>query len=281
MPQEYKHDMPTSGQFNYRGILLYVLPAPLILKFLLSILALTPLKIFLSGGALFFFYSAAHLTRTTLKLIDENRLRPKPKRIKDYRAISMIYMGVGMVLLMFLLRRPIAATLIMTACSVAGYYLVYGLREPERENNVDFDAMPKATREAIQGAYADLEHIETLADAHLINPNDKPIADNVDKVVAQSYEILELLSHSPNDAGRARRFLNVYINRIKEILEQYIGLAKYEKAEDYRERLINVLDETHKAFSQQTSKLLDDDQFKLDVQLEVLDEQIKNEQQKP
>lgn len=277
MPQEYRHDMPNPAKFNLRGLLLYILPAPLVLKLLISIIALNPLKLLLSAGALFFFYSAAHLTRTTLIRLDQNRLRPKPVRVMDYRQWGMIYIGVGLLILMFLIKRPLLPSLVMVACGMIGYYLTYGIREPAPEQPVDFDTMPKATREAIQGAYADLDHIESLAEK-LTDPSDKAIAQNVDKVVEQSYKILSLLSRSPNDAGRARRFLSVYTNRIKEILAQYINLSQHGKADEFRPRLQDVLAETHKAFSQQESKLLDDDQFKLDVQLEVLDEQIKNEQ---
>lgn len=277
MPQEYRHDMPNPAKFNLRGLLLYILPAPLVLKLLISIIALNPLKLLLSAGALFFFYSAAHLTRTTLIRLDQNRLRPKPVRVMDYRQWGMIYIGVGLLILMFLIKRPLLPSLVMVACGMIGYYLTYGIREPAPEQPVDFDTMPKATREAIQGAYADLDHIESLAEK-LTDPSDKAIAQNVDKVVEQSYKILSLLSRSPNDAGRARRFLSVYTNRIKEILAQYINLSQHGKADEFRTRLQDVLAETHKAFSQQESKLLDDDQFKLDVQLEVLDEQIKNEQ---
>lgn len=276
MPQEYRHDMPNPAKFNLHGLLLYILPAPLVIKLLASILVLNPFKLLLSAGALFFFYSAAHLTRTTLLRLAHNRLRPKPAQVKDYRQWAMIYVGVGLLILMFLIKRPLLPSLIMVACGMIGYYLTYGIREPAPESPVDFDAMPKATREAIQGAYADLEHIETLAQ-QLTDNNDKVIAKNVDKVVEQSYKILALLSRSPNDAGRARRFLSVYTNRIKEILAQYLSLSQHGKADNFRQRLQDVLAETHKAFSQQESKLLDDDQFKLDVQLEVLDEQIKNE----
>ncbi len=278
MPQEYQHDLPNPGKFSLRGLLLYLLPAPLVIKLLVSIIALQPIKMLLTAGALFFFYSAAHLTRTTLLRLEFNRLRPKPTQIKDYRHWGMIYVGVGMLLLMFLLRRPLLASLMMVACSMIGYYLVYGLRQPTTASAVDFDAIPKATREAITGAYADLERIESLA-TQLHSDNDKAIGKNIDKVVDQSYKILALLSRSPNDAGRARRFLNVYINRIKEILAQYINLSQHGKGDDFRQRLQDVLAEAHKAFSRQEAKLLDDDQLKLDVQLEVLDEQIKHEQQ--
>lgn len=277
MPQEYRHDVPNPAAFNFRGLLLYILPAPLVVKLLISIIALSPIKMLLSAGALFFFYSAAHLTRTSLLRLAHNRQHPKPSPVKDYRQWAMIYVGVGLLILMFLIKRPWFASLIMVACGMFGYYLAYGIREAAPEEPVDFDAMPKATREAIQGAYNDIDSIEALA-KKLTNDSDKAIVENINQVVQQSYKILSLLSRSPDDAGRARRFLSVYTNRIKEILAQYINLSQHGKADDFRQRLQDVLGETHKAFSQQESKLLDDDHFKLDVQLEVLDEQIKNEQ---
>ncbi len=276
MPQEYKPDL-AKANFSFRGLLLYILPAPLFLKVLISLIKLKLFPLALSSLALFFFYSSAHMTRQSLIRVAENRLRPKPKKINDKRPLAMIYVGVGVFALVFMIKHGInLRTIAMPLFAMLGYYLAYGISEPAHEAPVDFEQMPKATREAIQGAYDDLEKIESLATQ--LDDHDKKIAASVDKVVAQSYKILELLSNSPNDAGRARRFLNVYINRIKEILAQYISLAKYDKAADYRERLIDVLKETNKAFSAQESKLLDDDQFKLDVQLEVLDEQIKNEQ---
>ncbi len=276
MPQEYQHDSNPSN-FNLRGLLLYILPSPLFIKLLLSLITFSPRRLILSAAALFLFYSAAHMTRTSLARLAEYQAKPTPMKVKDYRLLSMIYIGVGVLLLMFLIRRPLLVTVGMSCCAMLGYYLSYGITAPTPAQKVDFDAMPKATREAIQSAYADIERIESLA-GQLTRAEDQSIADNVNKVVAQSYKILDLLSHSPEDAGRARRFLNVYTNRIKEILEQYLGLVKYDKADEYRARLAEVLAETYKAFAEQESKLLDDDQFKLDVQLEVLDEQIKNEQ---
>lgn len=278
MPQEYRHDLPRNPfSTSMKGFLLYVLPAPLVIKLLLSLLAGNLWKALLTGGALFFFYSAAHLTRTTFLRLQENKTHRKPKAIPDYRLWAAIYVAVGIIIVLFLLKRPPLQMLMLAGSGFVGYYLAYGFREPAPKESIDFETMPKATREAIQGAFDDLDRIEQLS-KQLDPQKDKTIIAHVDNVLEQSHNIMGLLVKSPNDAGRARRFLSVYTNRIKEILTQYINLSKHHKADDFRKRLSTVLAEAAKAFGEKQSELLDDDKFKLDVQLEVLDEQIRYEQ---
>lgn len=282
MPQEYRHDLPNPTQYRrqLRSYLLYILPSPLILKLLVSILSVSLIKVLMTGAALFFFYSAAHLTRTTLLRLAENKTLRKPKPIADYRRWSAVYVAVGIIIVMFMLKRPPIQMLLMAGCGALGYYLTYGFREKVVQKVIDYDTMPNATREAIQGAFKDLDIIENLGE-QLDSVKDQGIIRNLNNVLDSSHNIMTLLVKSPNDAGRARRFLSVYTNRIKEILSQYIELSKHGKADDFRTRLTDVLAETNKAFSEKQSELLDDDKFKLDVQLEVLDEQIKHEQKKP
>lgn len=277
MPQEYRHGAP-SGQPNLiaQGILLYVLPSPLVLKLILSILWFNLTNIAFCGAALFFFYSAAHLTRTSLL-----RLRETPKHklaaVQDNRHWGAIYVTVGVLILALLLvRRPWLVSFFMSACAFVGYWWVYGLPEKAKEVTIDYDGMPQATREAIKQAYTDLDEITALGQ-QLTREQDKPLAQTLDKVIEQSYVIMDLLVETPKDVGRARRFLNVYVNRIKEILQQYIKLTQHGKAEHLRQRLADTLTAVEKAFREKRSQLLDDDLFKLDIQLEVLDEQIKHE----
>lgn len=276
MPQEYRHDQPNGlPKFSSQGILLYILPAPLIFKLLISILWFNLPNIAFSAAALFFFYSAAHLTRTSLLRLQEAPPH-RQHQVKDNRRWGAIYVTVGVLILMLMIRRPWHIGLFMSGCAFVGYWWTYGLPQKIKQAVIDYDDMPKATREAIQQAYKDLEEMTALQQ-RLTQVQDKPLADKLGKVIDQSYVIMDLLVKTPEDAGRARRFLNVYINRIKEILQQYIKLAKHGKAEHLRERLAETLAAVEKAFREKQSQLLDDDIFKLDIQLEVLDEQIKHE----
>ncbi len=277
MPQEYKHSMPNGApELNLQGYLLYLLPSPLIIKLVVSLFAVNIPKLAFTAAALFFFYSGAHLTRTTLLRL-KNQPANRQHKVKDNRMWGGIYTAVGVLILMFMMRRPFLMTVVMTSSAFIGYYLCYGFSTPKQQPSVDYSAMPKATQDAIQGAYQDLETIEELGDQLNLN-DDKQLAETLEKVIDQSYVIMDLLVESPKDAGRARRFLNVYINRIKEILQQYITLSKHGNVDHLRERLVTTLNEVEVAFREKKSQLLDDDMLTLDVQLEVLDEQIKNEE---
>ncbi len=276
MPQEYRH-APIPAQ-SMKGVMLYILPSPLILKLLLNIISPNLVKLLLTAGALFFFYAAAHMTRMTFLRLQQQTPH-RPTKIKDDRTLAAIYLTIGVLILMFMLRRPMIVWAIMAASAFIGYKLVYGLSEKVVKPEAQFEHMPKATQTAIKTAYADLETIETLGQ-QLNTPTDKPLFDSLNKVIEQSYVIMDLLVKTPEDAGRARRFLNVYINRIKEILQQYLKLSQHDRADKVRERLLNTLNEVEQAFREKKSQLLDDDIFKLDIQLEVLDEQIKGETKK-
>ncbi|MPV86416.1 5-bromo-4-chloroindolyl phosphate hydrolysis family protein [Ostreibacterium oceani] len=275
MPKPYQPKTNTAN-FSASGLLLYILPAPLVLKLLISIITFNIPKVALTAGALFFFYSAAHLTRKTLLRRAENLKRARPKKIKDNRNWAALYLVIGLLFLMVLLKSRLPIILLMSLCAIVGYYFTYGFSEKFIEEAPDYGDMPKATRQAIEGAYADLRAIEGLT--HQLDATvDAAIIEKVETVLDKSHEIMQLLVKSPSDAGRARRFLNVYINRIKEILTQYLALAKYGKETEFRERLIAVLSEAKEAFTSKQSQLLNDDKLTLDVQLEVLDEQIKSE----
>lgn len=278
MPQEYQHSPHgSSALVGARAYWLYLLPSPLVIKLLWSVLTTNFAKIAFTAAALFFFYSAAHLTRTTLMRLHHAASQPssRPQKLRDYRLWGAIYVTVGVLIVMFMLPRALPAKLLMAAVAFVGYWLMYGLPPRQKAPDVDYDGMPNATREAIKAAFADLEQIQTLAQP--LRSHDKQLADTLEKVVEQSYTIMDLLVENPQDVGRARRFLNVYINRIKEILQQYLKLAQHGKADNLRQRLQATLEEVEQAFRDKKSQLLDDDQFKLDTQLAVLDEQIKHE----
>lgn len=278
MPKEYKHDMP-SGKLSLKqnGALLYILPAPLFIKLVIVIFQAKILPIIYVVAALFFFYSGAHMTRTTLARL-RNHDPKRRQKLKDERLLAAVYITVGVAILMMHGGHRLPLVFVMVSSAFMGYTLLYGLSDRSTPTTppIDEQEMPSATRQAIKAAYADLETIESLGQA-LKKNNENDMAQTLDKVLEQSYVIMDLLVKTPEDAGRARRFLNVYINRIKEILTQYLKLAQHGKADDLRSRLNTTLVEVEQAFREKKSQLLDDDIFKLDIQLEVLDEQIKHE----
>lgn len=276
MPEEYKHNrqsrkhIPTAG----RGLVLYLIPIPLVFMLLIQLFQLKIPNFLLTGGITGLFYYAAHLNWSTFRDFAEKESQGSIQKAKDNRMLAMIVLGVAVFLCtMFLVRRPFLIAGFLSLLSMVGYYLVYGLKK--QQTVVDFDALPQATRKILEEATEDVERIQALGQQ--AGEDDAVLRNAVDSVVAQSYKILSLLAKTPEDTGRARRFLSVYLNRIKEILEQYGRLKAHGRDDAFRDKILGVLNETDKAFKQKASNLLDDDVFKLDVQLDVLKDQINKE----
>jgi|GEM_PF-7115928 len=278
MPRSYQHNSKLPAKARRAGSLLYLLASPLLIKLGFAVAFLNLSKALAAGGSLFLFYSAAHLTRHTALSIAADARRVVPQKIKDYRGLAGFMVGLGvLVLALFLLRYSLRGALMLSGFAVFGYFLVYGLPQKQQSPTADIKHIPEATREAIKTAYADLAEITSLRD-RLTGAADELIVERLDKVLEQSHNIMCLLVKSPEDAGKARRFLHVYVHRIKAILQQYLRLSTYGKADKFRQQLSTVLAETYQVLSQREAILLDDDAMQLDVQLAVFGEQIRHEE---
>ncbi len=269
-----RRQRPTSLLASLSEVLLYVLPIPLIIKLFIVIMWFDAAKILYTSAALLYFYAAAHLTKITF-IGFANTPAQNRHNLPDYRLWSAIYVTLGVFVLMLIIERPWDIALYMSAFAFIGYSLTYGLPYPKREE-AEQHSVHMSSREAIKRAHRDLEELKVLRKS--LQPSDSELlGDSLDKVIAQSRLIIELLLETPEDANRARRFLNVYVNRIKEILQQYVKLSKHDQTQCLQQRLVSTLVDVERVFREQKAKLLDDDIFRLDIQLEVLNEQIKKE----
>ena len=85
------------------------------------------------------------------------------------------------------------------------------------------------------------------------------------------------IEEDPGDLRKARKFLNLYLNSAGQVTEKYA--KTHEKTDDaelehkFRTLLVNM----ENAFEDQYEKLLRDDKFDLDVEIEVLSDQLKRE----
>ena len=97
------------------------------------------------------------------------------------------------------------------------------------------------------------------------------------RIVALAQQILSLLAEDPRDLRRARKFLNVYLDGAKQVTEGYAkthGRVSAPELEDnFRQALIKI----EEVFTEQQQKLLESDVSDLDVRIEVLTTELKQE----
>ena len=90
-------------------------------------------------------------------------------------------------------------------------------------------------------------------------------------------EILGMLEEDPGDIRRARKFLNIYLDGASKVTHGYADMQKKQQFEQFTENFDNVLKTIESVFIEQKQKLLEDDILDLDVQIEVLTAQLKEE----
>ena len=155
-----------------------------------------------------------------------------------------------------------------------GMYLTYG-----------FDPRPRKTV-AASGAYSADEIIETLDNAKKIitrieqangRIHNHDFNSRIQRICEVAGNILTMLEEDPRDIRRARKFLNVYLDGARQVTEGYADTHRYVRDDMLEQNFRNVLDTIEQVFKEQKEKLLENDVFDLDVQIEVLQKQLKRE----
>ena len=153
-----------------------------------------------------------------------------------------------------------------------GYFLYYGFdpRADKLENIGDISA--EFVLETLATARGKLKDIEE--DMLLIK--DTKLNSKLRVAIDKAYEILKNIESDPKDIRVARKFLIVYIDGIKKVTNSYVEMKEEEITEETKERLYHLLTDVEKRFNKEIIRLKRNNQFDLDVHIDVLHEQITN-----
>jgi hypothetical protein len=154
--------------------------------------------------------------------------------------------------------------------ALLGCYLTYGfdLQASRRALGIgqqDRTTLTQAERSiaAIEQASRDIEQPEL--DARLR------------RIAELARAVLNRLEDDPRDLRRARKFLNVYLDGVKSVVEGYAKTHGRVDAPELDERFRHALITVEDAFREQEQTLLESDVDQLDLQIEVLTQQLKRE----
>ena len=150
-----------------------------------------------------------------------------------------------------------------------GMYFSYGFDSPKFE--------PLA---AVQGFSSD-EIRKTLADAYAIiqrieNANSE-INQRIERICQIAGDVIAELETDPRGIRRARKFLNVYLDNVQQVVQGYAKTHRQSGSPTLEHNFSQALDAIESAFQEQQQKLLEEDVFDLDVKIEVLTQQLKRE----
>ena len=156
----------------------------------------------------------------------------------------------------------------------AAFVLLYGL-DPRRSSAVIESGHRDAER--INAALQQAEQKILTIDQARSRINQHEMNQRLDHITALARDILEEIARDPRDFRRARKFLNTYLDGAQRVIAGYarahVNGHSYKLEDNFRRVLITI----EEVFEQQYQRLLQNDLNDLDVQLEVLETQLRRE----
>ena len=257
-----------------KGHFLYFFLAPLFLAIILALLQRNIDSFLINIIAFGLFFITAKVN--TIGLANEYEYHTKtltkaPKR--PFKTIAMGLLGISTLFTASLAGgESYMIGIFLGTVSMVGYYLYYGVdpRADKIDNIGDISA--QFVIETLAEARAKLSSIET--DIGYIT--DMRLYEKLKIALNKGYEIIDTIEDDPKDLRVARKFIIVYIDGIKKVTKSYTSMNENEITDDTKVKLSNLLLDIEKRFEKEIQRLKKNNQFDLDVNIEVLQEQIKN-----
>jgi 5-bromo-4-chloroindolyl phosphate hydrolysis protein len=277
MVKRYTPDQNKPARYQVRGILLYILPFPLLPAALLALLN-DNLKLALGSGLGFLLAMfAATLARKGISIEAQAKKRKIVRRSSTlpYKMLGAILLGVAMASTsMIAIGNGIIVSILLGIAAYVGFYLYYGF-DPAREKPgvATIGITSEEVLELLEEAEARIAGIEE-ARAKIHN---QELKDRLRRIVKQTRNILTTIEEDPRDARRARKFLKVYLDGAQQVTSGYARSHKQIESAELDDNFRRVLTTIESVIADQQKKLLENNATELDVQIEVLQMQLEKE----
>jgi hypothetical protein len=244
-----------------RGMLLYILPLPLIPALCVSLVRGDFTQVVGQLGALGGCWTAAAIARRGLRaeaVYHHRRIARMPVPRKSAAALLLgasVFVGAWLAVGH---EWPLAA--LLGAGSTTGFVLAYG---PDRDEVL----------RTLEEAESRIQRIE--ADSRRIPAGE--LSQRLERIAASARSVVDLLEEDPRDLRRARRFLNTYLSGAQQVTERYVHARPRRATPEIDDRFRSVLGTIEGVFDEQRRHLLEDEVLDLDVQIEVLSRQLERE----
>ena len=257
-----------------KGHFLYIFLAPLFLSVILALGKQEFMAFLYNLIAFVLFFATAKLNTLGLNKEYEYHTTTLTKAPKTpLKTLTAGLLGVSTLYTAWIAGdEPFITGLVLAVVAIVGYFLYYGFdpKDDKLENIGDISAeFVIETLATARGKLAEVEEgMKKIKEPELHNK----LRIATDK----GYEILNNIEEDPKDLRVARKFIIVYIDGIKKVTASYTAIDENDINDATKERLSNLLSDVEKRFDKEILRLKENNQFDLDVQIDVLQQQIKN-----
>ncbi len=275
--KKYIPNTETNRPFFIKGILLYILPLPILLTLFLALLSGNFIAIVTNGVAYGLFLLGASVARRGFYIEKEykNSTLAKAPKIK-YKGISAIILALALVFTSyFCTQNGLFLSTLLGLISFIGFYLYYGLDPREdKVGDLNLGVNAEDVIEITSKAKLRIKNIKKLK----LAISDPQISSKLDNIIKETDGVIKTVEQNPNDLSRARKFFNVYLHRSEKITAEYANNLKNSNIDaKMKENYLHLLETVEKTIHEQKERLNEDDITRLDVQIEALTKQLKNE----
>jgi len=269
---------PTTSFGAYKakkGLLLYFFLTPLFLAVILALLARDIPAFGLNLVAFVLFYGTAKLNTWGLAnefKYHQEKLTKAPT--KPYKTMAGILMGIATFFTATIAGgESLLSGIFLASIASIGYVLHYGLdpRTDKLENIGDVSA------ELVLKTLADAKSKLSGIEAHMNKDfKDLILKDKLSVATKKAKHIIQTIQEDPKDIRVARKFLLVYLDGLEKVTESYTAMDEADIKGETKEKLHQLLDDVEKRFDKELQRLKKNNEFDLDVNIDVLHQQIKN-----
>lgn len=267
-----------SATFSFtKGLLLFMLPLPILGALVISLAKGDLSGVLSNASASLLFLSGAVAMRQGLALEEEyqrSTVAVAPKVPVKMISILMIAVATG-IAAYYGAEHTIGISLSFAVGAFLGGYLTYGF-DPRKEKNSGVN-ITYANAEEVVSVLHDSQELMTQIERANQEIHNQEMHERLQHIIEWGRKILQSIEQNPRDIRRINRFLKTYLVGTQRITEGYVKMAKQTHSDELTENFRKVLITIENVFQEQHQKLLENDILDLDVQIEVLAIQLKQE----
>jgi len=262
--------------YSPRGLLLYFLPIALIPATFIALGKGHVLDVLVNAAGFAFYMLAAWCLRRGLQAeyaYAKSRIARRPEKPLKTIAAVITALSTGMIAWLGA-GHSLPVGLTFAAGAFLGMYLRYGF-DPVDEKKITaaYGYSGDEIQKALESSSRIIRNIEQ-ANERIRNGE---LNRRIERICQVADNILAEIAADPRDFRRARKFLNVYLDGVLQVTQGYAKTHQQTHSGELEQNFRNVLDTIETVFQEQRQKLLEEDVFDLDVKIEVLNTQLKQE----
>lgn len=262
--------------YSPRGMLLYFLPIALIPATFIALGKGHVLDVLVNAAGFAFYMLAAWCLRRGLQaeyVYGKSRIARRPEKPLKTIAAVITALSTGMIAWLGA-GHSLPVGLTFAAGAFLGMYLRYGF-DPVDEKKITaaYGYSGDEIQKALESSSRIIRNIEQAND----RIRNGELNRRIERICQVADNILAEIAADPRDFRRARKFLNVYLDGVLQVTQGYAKTHQQSHSGELEQNFCNVLDTIETVFQEQRQKLLEEDVFDLDVKIEVLNTQLKQE----